>query len=151
MISTVSERRLHSTWWALRLSFGLVPFLAGLDKFFNILTYWPQYQSPILQQVLPVSTATFMHVVGGIEMIVGIAISTRWTRIGSYVAMVWLVAIAANLVTTGRYFDVAVRDLVMAVGAFTLASLTEAVVEPVSSIQQIHREAEPVHGLGLGA
>ena len=54
----VSESRLHSAWWALRLSFGLVPFLAGLDKFFNILTDWTQYQSPILQQVLPISATT---------------------------------------------------------------------------------------------
>src|SRR5438093_8678875 len=69
----VSESRLHSAWWALRLSFGLVRFLAGLDKFFNILTDWAQYQSPILQQVLPISATTFMRVAGVIEMIVGIA------------------------------------------------------------------------------
>ena len=80
----VSESRLHSAWWALRLSFGLVPFLAGLDKFFNILTDWTQYQSPILQQVLPISATTFMRVAGVIEMIVGIAILTRWTRVGSW-------------------------------------------------------------------
>src|SRR5213594_628935 len=140
----VSESRLHSAWWALRLSFGLVPFLAGLDKFFNILTDWTQYQSPILQQVLPVSTTAFMHVVGVIEMIVGIAILTRWTRVGSYVAMVWLVAISANLVTTGKYFDVAVRDLVMAVGAYTLASLTEAMVEPAASAERIHGKSGQV-------
>src|SRR5204863_7887972 len=60
----VSESKLHSAWWALRLSFGLVPLLAGLDKFFNILTDWTQYESPILQQVLPFSTTTFMHVAG---------------------------------------------------------------------------------------
>jgi len=135
----------------LRLSFGLVPFLAGLDKFFNILTDWTQYQSPILQQVLPVSTTAFMHVVGVIEMIVGIAILTRWTRVGSYVAMVWLVAISANLVTTGKYFDVAVRDLVLAVGAYTLASLTEAVVEPAASAERIHGKSGQVLGLGLGS
>jgi len=140
----VSESRLHSAWWALRLSFGLVPFLAGLDKFFNILTDWTQYQSPILQQVLPVSTTAFMHVVGVIEMIVGIAILTRWTRVGSYVAMVWLVAISANLVTTGKYFDVAVRDLVLAVGAYTLASLTEAMVEPAASAERIHGKSGQV-------
>jgi len=135
----------------LRLSFGLVPFLAGLDKFFNILTDWTQYLSPTLQQVLPVNTTTFMHVGGVIEMIVGIAILTRWTRVGSYVAMVWLVAISANLVTTGKYFDVAVRDLVLAVGAYTLASLTEAVVEPAASAERIHGKSGQVLGLGLGS
>jgi uncharacterized membrane protein YphA (DoxX/SURF4 family) len=150
-MNKVPETRLHSTWWALRLSFGLVPFLAGLDKFFNILADWTQYQSPILQQVLPVTTLTFMHIVGVIEMIVGIAILTRWTRVGSYVAMAWLIAIAANLVTTGRYFDIAVRDLVMAVGAYSLATLTEIVVEAETADQPIHAKAKPIHGLGLGA
>ena len=150
-MNTVSETRLYSAWWALRLSFGLVPFLAGLDKFFNILTDWTQYQSPIVQQVLPVSTTTFMHIAGVIEMVVGVAILTRWTRVGSYVAMAWLAAIAANLITTGRYFDIAVRDLVMAVGAFTLGTLTEIVVEAEASDQPIHTKVKPMHGLGLGA
>ena len=149
-MTTVSENRLHSTWWALRLSFGIVPFLAGLDKFFNILTDWSQYLNPVLQQALPFSTTTFLHVVGVIEMIVGIAILTRWTRVGSYVATVWLAAISANLLTTGKYFDVAVRDLVMAVGAYTLASWTE-VLELAHSSQQVYDKAEEAHGLGQGA
>ena len=128
-----SEKTLYSAWWALRLTFGLVPLLAGLDKFFNILTDWAQYQSPLLQQFLPISATSFMYIVGIIEMIVGLAILTRWTLLGSYVAMAWLVAIAANLVTTGRYFDIAVRDLAMAVGAYTLAALTKVLAEPAQA------------------
>ncbi len=58
-------------------------------------------------------------------MAVGLAILTRWTRLGSYVAMAWLVAIAVNLVTIGHFYDVAVRDLEMAVAAYALARLTE--------------------------
>ena len=61
-----------------------------------------------------------------IEMLVGIAVLTKWTRVGSYVAMVWLLAISLNLILTGRFFDVAVRDVAMAIGAYTLARLTEA-------------------------
>ena len=117
---------LNSAWWALRLGLGLGPFLAGLDKFFNLLTNWEMYLSPNVERMLPVSGATFMHAVGVIEMIVGIAILTRWTRLGAYVAMVWLVAIALNLASTGVFFDVAVRDIEIAIGAFTLAKLTEA-------------------------
>src|SRR5262245_53402638 len=128
-----SESKLQSIWWALRLTFGLIPFLAGLDKFLNILTDWAQYQSPIVQHLLPVSTTTFMHIVGVIEMIVGIGILTRWTRVASYTASVWLVAISANLLMTGRYFDVAVRDLAMALGAYTLGSLTEILDEAASN------------------
>ncbi len=66
-----------------------------------------------------------MRVVGIIEMIVGLAILTRWTRLGAYVAMVWLVAIAINLATTGMFFDLAVRDIEIAIGAYALARLTE--------------------------
>jgi len=67
-----------------------------------------------------------MHAVGIIEMLVGLAILTRWTRIGAYVAMAWLIAIAINLAITGMFFDLAVRDIEIAIGAFTLARLTEA-------------------------
>lgn len=120
-----AEKRLDSVWWALRIGLGLGPFLAGLDKFFNILTDWSMYLSPTALKFLPVSGPTFMRIVGVVEMIVGLAILTRWTRIGAYAAMVWLVAIAVNLVTTGMFFDLAVRDLEIAIGAYALARLTE--------------------------
>ncbi len=118
------DSRLNAPWWALRVGLGLGPFLAGLDKFFNILADWPAYLSPLAQRFLPVSPITFMHLVGVIEMVVGLAILTRWTRIFSYVAAVWLLCIAFNLVLTGRYFDVAVRDILLSLAAFTLGQLT---------------------------
>lgn len=108
---------------ALRLTFGLIPLLAGLDKFTYLLTDWSQYVSPFARTVLPVAPETFLYVAGIIEILVGLAILTRWTEIGSYVAAAWLTLIAANLILAG-YFDVAVRDLAMAVGAFTLGRLT---------------------------
>ncbi len=119
------DQRLNSTWWALRIALGLAPFLAGLDKFFNLLTNWTMYLNPLALRVVPVAPGTFMRAVGVIEMIVGIAILTRWTRLGAYVAAAWLVGIALNLATMGAYFDVAVRDLLIAVAAFSLARLTE--------------------------
>ena len=119
------DTRLNPPWWALRLSFGLVPVIAGLDKFTNLLTDWTQYLSPLVTQLLPLTATTFMHVVGIIEVAAGILVLTKLTRVGAYVVCAWLVAIALNLLTTGRFFDVAVRDLVMAVGAFSLAKLTE--------------------------
>jgi uncharacterized membrane protein YphA (DoxX/SURF4 family) len=118
--------RLNQAWWALRLGLGLVPFLAGLDKFFNLLADWPRYISPLAGSILPFSGQTFMHLVGIIEMIVGLAIITRWTRLGAYIASAWLLLIAINLATTGMFFDVAVRDVVMALAAFVLARMTEA-------------------------
>jgi hypothetical protein len=118
--------RLTAAWWALRVGLGGAAFLAGLDKFFNILADWPAYLSPLAAHALPISAAAFMHVVGVIEMIVGLVILGGLTQLGGYVAAAWLVAIAINLVTTGHYFDVAVRDVEMAIAAFTLARLTEA-------------------------
>ena len=120
------ENTLNSAWWALRIGLGVGPFLAGLDKFFNLLTNWQMYLSPSVERLLPMSGSTFMHIVGIIEMVVGLAVLVRWTRLGAYVAMVWLIAIALNLIATGTFFDVAVRDLEIAIGAFTLARLTEA-------------------------
>ena len=119
------DSRLDRAWWALRIGLGVGPFLAGLDKYFNLLTDWTMYTSPLVLKVLPFSGRTFMHIVGVIEMIVGLAILTKWTRLGSYVASAWLVAIAINLVSTGMFLDVAVRDLEIALAAFVLARMTE--------------------------
>jgi uncharacterized membrane protein YphA (DoxX/SURF4 family) len=118
--------RLTTPWWALRAGLGAAAFLAGLDKFFNLLADWPAYLSPIAAQLLPISASSFMHIVGVIELVVGAAILAGVTRLGGYVAAAWLAGIAINLVTTGHYFDIAVRDVAMAIAAFTLARLTEA-------------------------
>lgn len=122
-------------WMALRMTYGLVPLLAGLDKFFDLLTNWEHYLAPAIANLLPVSAATFMRTVGLIEIAVGILILTRWTRIGAYIASAWLVVIALNFVISGSYLDVAVRDLAMAVGAWTLARLS-SVREPYESRAQ---------------
>src|SRR5439155_21401470 len=120
------DRRVESVRQILKVVFGVVPFLAGLDKFFNLLADWPRYLSPAVEAILPVTGQTFMYLAGVVEMVVGLAILTRWTVLGSYVAAAWLVAIAANLFASGTFLDVAVRDLVMATAAYTLARLTEA-------------------------
>lgn len=118
---TLSLESLVRPLW---LTYGLVPLLAGLDKFFNLLADWPKYLSPWVAGLLPVSAETFMYAVGIIEIAVGVMVLTRWTRLGAWIAAAWLVLIAGNLVTIGL-FDVAVRDLAMAVGAYTLARLVE--------------------------
>lgn len=119
------NRNLDSIYRPLWLTYGLVPLLAGLDKFTNILTDWSQYLSPVIADLVPLSPETFMWVVGVIEIVVGLMVLTRWTRLGAWIAAIWLCAIAVQLVTIGL-FDIAVRDLAMAVGAYTLARLAEA-------------------------
>jgi hypothetical protein len=114
------DSRLNTPFRALRIALGLTATLAGLDKFFNILADWGQYVSPLVSQLLPVSVATFMAVVGIVEIAVGVAILAAAPRLGAYVASAWLLLIAVNLAVAG-YLDVAVRDVVMAIAAFTLA------------------------------
>jgi hypothetical protein len=137
------DERLNGVWLALRLGLGAAAFLAGLDKFFNILTDWTAYLSPLATAFLPIGATTFMKAVGVIEMIVGVTILTKWTRLGSYVASIWLLCIALNLVTTGKYFDVAVRDVIMSISAFALARLTE-VRETNGKLAEGEIEAQPV-------
>lgn len=139
------DSRLDQAWWALRIGLGVGPFLAGLDKYFNLLTNWTGYISPLALKILLFSGQTFMHIVGIIEMIVGLAILTKWTRLGAYVASVWLVLIAINLVSTGMFFDVAVRDAEMALAAFVLARMTEVRRDALQSgVPQEHSAKAPV-------
>jgi hypothetical protein len=108
----------------LKLTFGLVPIIAGADKFTNLLTNWEQYLNPSIASMLPFSAHTFMLIVGIIEIIAGIIVLTK-TNIGAYIVSAWLVLIAITLIASGKFFDVAVRDLVMAIGAYSLAKITE--------------------------
>ncbi len=124
-MAITDDRTFDAIYRPLWLTYGLVPFLAGLDKFFNLLADWPAYLSPFFAGLIPMPPQTFLYVVGVIEMAVGVLVLTRWTRLGAWIAAAWLVAIALNLLTAG-IFDVAVRDLAMAVGAYTLARLAEA-------------------------
>ena len=120
----MDANRIDSLYRRLWLTYGLVPLLAGLDKFFGILADWEAYLSPLVSGLLPVSPQTFLGFVGVVAMAVGVLVLTRWTRLGALLAAGWLVLIALNLVAAGQ-LDVAVRDLAMAVGAWTLARLSE--------------------------
>lgn len=126
-MSNVSLKSVYHPLW---LTYGLVPIIAGADKFFGLLVDWKGYLSPQIAGILPVSPDVAMYSVGVIEMLVGIAILTRLPRLGAYVASAWLTLIALNLVFVGRY-DIAVRDLVMAVGALSLGQFAAACGEPL--------------------
>ncbi|WP_422090187.1 hypothetical protein [Tenacibaculum ovolyticum] len=108
----------------LKYTFGLVSIIAGLDKFTNILTNWNQYIFEGFARMLPFDADTFMMIVGVIEIVAGILVLTK-TKIGALVVSAWLTAIALTLLLSWSYVDVAVRDLVMAIAAFSLAKLSE--------------------------
>lgn len=107
----------------LRYGYGIVPIAAGADKFLNLLTNWIDYVPTGLAGMLPFAPATFMMVVGVIEIVAGILVLVR-PQIGAYVVAGWLALIALVLLFSGHHLDVAVRDLVMAVGAYVLARLS---------------------------
>src|SRR3954447_492796 len=90
MEGRIENRKVDQAWMALRVVLGVVPVVAGLDKFLNLLTNWEQYLSPMAARMLPFSAGTFMRAVGVVEIIVGLLILTRWTRVGAYIASVWL-------------------------------------------------------------
>jgi len=124
-VETMDER-LNRTWWVLRIGLGVGPILAGLDKFFNLLTSWEMYLNPLVPKLLHVQPAIFMHVVGVIEILAGIAVLSRYTRYAAYVVMVWLWCIAASLVAQWSFLDIAVRDVEISLAAFALAMLSAA-------------------------
>jgi hypothetical protein len=120
------DGHLNAAWWALKIGLGVGPIITGTDKYFNKLADWSMYLSPLATKVLPVSAATFMHVIGVVEIIAGLIVLSRWTRIGSYIVMFWLLGIAGNLLTTGMFYDLAKHDVEIAVGAFALSQLATA-------------------------
>lgn len=130
------DNRLNVGWWALRIGLGVGPIITGVDKFFNKLTDWGMYLSPIATRIVPVSATTFMRSVGVVEIVAGLIVLSRWTKLGSYIVMLWLIGIAVNLLTTGMFYDLAMRDVEIALGAFALSQLT-AVREQITATQEV--------------
>jgi uncharacterized membrane protein YphA (DoxX/SURF4 family) len=128
-MSTQLNSELSSVYIPLRLVYGLVPLIAGIDKFFNLLTDWSQYLPAAVVDLLPVQPAAFMMLVGIIEIIAGLAVLTMFPRLGATVVMLWLILISINLILAG-YFDIAVRDLSLAVGAYALGQVAALRGEP---------------------
>lgn len=126
MENTNKSQSLAQTFNLLKYTFGIVPIVAGADKFTNILTNWEQYINPTMANLLPFSTSVFMMIVGVIEIIAGIIVLKK-PEIGGYIVAAWLTVIALTLLFGFNYVDVAVRDLVMAIAALSMAKLSKIV------------------------
>lgn len=116
--------QLTRAWWTLRVALGAGLLLAGLDKFAGVLTDWSMYLAPFVERHLPVSGAVALRAAGVLEVALGVALLSRWTRVAAYAASAWLAAIALNLAITGNFWDLVLRDLEIAVAAFTLGPLS---------------------------
>ena len=108
----------------LKMTYGLVAIIAGADKFFNLIVHWEKYVSPMVAAYLPINMQYFMYTIGIVEIAVGLLILSQYTRLGAYLIAAWLGIIVLNLLSMGTYYDIAVRDIVMMIGALALAQLT---------------------------
>ncbi len=126
MEATNVNQTIRPTLNLLKLTYGIMPIAAGLDKFTDLLTHWENYINPGMAKMLPFAPHTFMMIVGVIEIIAGIIVLMR-PAVGGLIVAAWLTLIALTLLAGGTYLDVAVRDLVMAIGALSMARIAKAV------------------------
>jgi uncharacterized membrane protein YphA (DoxX/SURF4 family) len=112
----------YQAYLMLRVAFAVAPILFGLDKFANVLVDWPQYLAPWVNDLMPGSGQDFMYVVGAVEVLAGVLVALK-PRYGAPVVAAWLAGIILNLLTFSGWYDVALRDFGLMLGALTLARL----------------------------
>ena len=115
---------IYQAFFLLRTVFTVAPILFGLDKFTNLMTDWTMYLAPWINNLVPGDAATAMHIVGVVEILAGILVAVA-PRIGAYVVAAWLAGIILNLLTLSGFYDVALRDFGLLVGALALGRLAE--------------------------
>jgi hypothetical protein len=113
----------YQAFTLLRIVFTVAPILFGLDKFFDLLVDWEQYLAPWINDIIPGSASTAMHLVGVVEIAAGVLVFVK-PRIGAYVVAAWLAGIIVNLLTYSGYYDIALRDFGLLVGALALGRLS---------------------------
>ena len=112
----------YQAYLLLRVAFTVAPIAFGLDKFFNVMVDWPQYLAPWINDILPGSGQDAMHLVGIIEIAAGLLVAVK-PRYGAPLVAAWLAGIIFNLLTYSGYYDIALRDFGLMLGALTLTRL----------------------------
>jgi hypothetical protein len=127
--SPVRAGRLHDptyqAFWLLRIGFTVAPILFGLDKFFDVLVDWRIYLAPEIDDLIPGNAHQAMLIVGVIEIVAGLVVAVK-PRFGGYLVAAWLAGIIINLLLQADYYDIALRDFGLLLGALTLARLATA-------------------------
>jgi len=124
----------YQAFTIMRIAFTIAPILFGLDKFFNVMVDWEQYLAPWINDIIPGSAATAMHLVGAIEIVAGIFVFVK-PRYGAYVVAAWLAGIILNLLTYSGYYDIALRDFGLLLGALTLGRLASVYDPPGAEVR----------------
>ena len=119
----------YQAFTIMRIAFTVAPILFGLDKFFDVMVDWEQYLAPWINDIVPGSASTAMHLVGVVEIVAGVFVFLK-PRYGAYVVAAWLGGIILNLLTYSGYYDVALRDFGLLLGALTLGRLASVYDPP---------------------
>ena len=115
----------YQAFWLLRAGFTAAPILFGLDKFFHVLVNWDRYLAPVIVRNTPGTAHQVMYVVGAIEIVAGVVVALR-PRFGGYLVAAWLAGIIVNLLIFSGFYDIALRDFGLLIGALALARLATA-------------------------
>jgi len=115
----------YQAFWLLRVGFTVAPVLFGLDKYFHVLVNWDRYLAPVIVRQLPWTAHEIMYVVGAIEIVAGLVVALR-PRFGGYLVAAWLAGIIVNLLLIPGFYDIALRDFGLFIGAVALARLATA-------------------------
>jgi hypothetical protein len=113
----------YQAYQLLHVAFILAPVIAGVDKFTHLLCNWDKYLAPSVARMMPVDAHTFMLAVGVIEIVAALIVAV-WPMIGAYIVALWLWGIIGNLFLLGGYYDIALRDFGLSLGALALARLS---------------------------
>src|SRR5919206_605547 len=121
----------YQAYLMLRVAFTVAPIAFGLDKFFNVLTNWPHYLAPWINDIVPGSGHDFMYFVGAVEIVAGLVVLAR-PKFGAPLVAAWLGGIIFNLLTYSGFYDVALRDFGLMLAALTLARLASVYDPPLT-------------------
>ncbi|MBS1878574.1 MAG: hypothetical protein JST31_03575 [Actinobacteria bacterium] len=124
----------YQAYTIMRIAFTVAPILFGLDKFFNVLVDWESYLAPWINDIVPGSASTAMQLVGIVEIAAGLFVALK-PRYGAYVVAAWLAGIIIDLLTYSGYYDVALRDFGLLLGALTLARLASIYDPPGTQLR----------------
>jgi hypothetical protein len=128
--TSLATRPAYQAYEILHIGFAVLPIVAGFDKFFHVLVNWDMYLAPIATQIVPVAERTFMQAVGVVEIAAGLLVAF-WPRVGGYVVALWLWGIIANLLMFPGFYDIALRDFGLSLGAIALARLSSEYGNPM--------------------
>jgi hypothetical protein len=120
----------YQAFMLLRVGFTVAPIAFGLDKFWNGMVYWPKYLAPWINDLLPGNAQQFMYFVGPVEIVAGLVVLVK-PRYGGYLVAAWLAGIITNLFSYPGWYDIAVRDFGLMLGALTLARLASVYDPPL--------------------